>query len=595
MPEKSPQIRIWLLILTIIYLIFELSFSARLLDILGSEYNQDIKGIEVYGRIFSGIAFSLLFFKTVFKKYSVGAGIRKMIKIVILSILMMWGVQEALLWGLKLRYDDSTREKMTHLSLSAGLVAKDKLKLDGFNLSDMDQSTGSFKSFIALYPYLYQHNEKLLNLDEATKSLIVEHQVTESCDITSENYNCLGTHEDFFNIIWMPLRQRVIEKIEQEIATYEYEHTDGARQAAADKQWESFKEALEKKTGRPLHTLKGLGWRTSQVRSVVRKELSPYLSKRWDVNDMDAFKTAYKKKHPVFLKRELSKRFENPLPKKLTTQWIFNQPEMQWIINQIFNVVGEKVLIIYPHDEENVARDLARLIPFKYAYDTLPETTDMYKKLIAHHKQWAQVATAFKPKDDRPLTERDMYRKDISSEALGKYLDRIIIPLMALMFSLMGGLLHLIKLSVLSISIGISLRSKIQSYYNGNSSPIEDIKARQVAAGLTIIILLPIFFVLPMYMNNQITNSSAFTVEVNNHNFVTAKSMQWVINTQEFMYPVNNFLRRDVLKDMKFEAFIKEDEFNKDRLLEIKLPAEKAKKYVEPKPPRTMFNLFGSR
>ncbi|WP_291750922.1 hypothetical protein [Candidatus Sulfuricurvum sp. RIFRC-1] len=61
--SKFPSFKNPLLWITLLYLIFELSFSARLLDVAGGVSSQnDIDGIETYGRMLSGIAAGLFLF-----------------------------------------------------------------------------------------------------------------------------------------------------------------------------------------------------------------------------------------------------------------------------------------------------------------------------------------------------------------------------------------------------------------------------------------------------------------------------------------------------------------------------------------------------
>src|SRR6188472_2362451 len=52
---------VFLIVITSIYLVFELAFNARLLDVVGGNASMDdVHHIEVYGRTLSGIAAALV-------------------------------------------------------------------------------------------------------------------------------------------------------------------------------------------------------------------------------------------------------------------------------------------------------------------------------------------------------------------------------------------------------------------------------------------------------------------------------------------------------------------------------------------------------
>lgn len=68
---RSLQIRqtLILIVLTIIYLCFELGFNARLLDVVGGNVKpEDVEGVEFYGRSLSGIAAALVVLQLMWRR-----------------------------------------------------------------------------------------------------------------------------------------------------------------------------------------------------------------------------------------------------------------------------------------------------------------------------------------------------------------------------------------------------------------------------------------------------------------------------------------------------------------------------------------------
>ena len=113
-----------------------------------------------------------------------------------------------------------------------------------------------------------------------------------------------------------------------------------------------------------------------------------------------------------------------------------------------------------------------------------------------------------------------------------QYLDRVVIPFVALMFSLTGGMLHLVKLNVV-----------ISGFLTDKKS---------IKYGLALLLILAVMLI-PEFKNNSITNSDAF-VNVNQTRPVAeSQAIKWIINTEDLMYPINESIRTHVLMGFSFQ------------------------------------------
>lgn len=537
----TKKVQLSLVLFTALYLVFELAFSARLLDVLGSRYNEDIHGIEIYGRMFSGIALSLLFFKRIFSsKYDLSTRALTMLVTVTVSICFMSFAQEQLIAYIKSHYSIEEKNNLTYLSLSSGLVASNEIQLNGLPEEVTQTSPNAFKAFVALYPYLYQFQDQQKAFTPVIKDKILTYQVTTSCDLRQQDsdrtkpgqhYECLGDLSHFHRALWLPAREKFIESINSEISSYQDKTSASSAKQAAEQGWQDYLKEVQSRTSRGVHEANRHAFYRNAIREAVVNRLKPYLSKNWNIEDKAAFEAAFASQYIATVRTEAHNLFKASMPTPITTQWVFEQPETQWRINESFGLVhgADKNLIMdsinkrIVEDQRKV--DLANFITFKYNALNERDSAKNYEHLVRFYKN------KVKPKEVK--------QKDLSSENVrntnyyDKYLDRMVIPFVALLFSLSGGFLHLVKFTYLATSL-FTQRMAI----------------KVSAASFTLLCLI----IGPFMVSNAITRSEAFLKVIGQHQQEQALAIKWMINAQNIVYPINDTLRKRVLFGMQFNS-----------------------------------------
>ena len=163
-PASSRPRWLWRVCLaTAAYLVVELAFNARLLDVVGGGAStEEIERIEVWGRAISGFALALIFWPAIIKRADRrGRGwIGRNLSLAFWSTMAIVGMyhgQEALLNHL---VDTSTAEELRtaqHLVLLQSGVSNNVAHVDSLDLSPSRIETPEGKATLALLPTLASH------------------------------------------------------------------------------------------------------------------------------------------------------------------------------------------------------------------------------------------------------------------------------------------------------------------------------------------------------------------------------------------------------------------------------------------------------
>lgn len=154
----TPGQTVWIIVLTVLYLIVELAFNARLLDVAGGSQTEAVHGLENFGRGLSGIAVALFVLQVMLARraHSLTSSPR------VLAIVFWCALSAALTFGtLKLLVDvlvDSSSGRFRKAAATLVVVRAELLKgqalLDGLaeDAGLFERSEG--KAFAALFPVL---------------------------------------------------------------------------------------------------------------------------------------------------------------------------------------------------------------------------------------------------------------------------------------------------------------------------------------------------------------------------------------------------------------------------------------------------------
>ncbi|MDM0015436.1 hypothetical protein QTH87_23535 [Variovorax sp. J22P168] len=170
-----------LIVLTAIYLTFELAFNARLLDVVGGAASIDqVHHIEVYGRLLSGIAaalFVLQFLLRSSRSLSEGPGV---IGITFWCLLTLGGVYLSLQFVVDSLVHNSTarfRRQAMNLVLVQRAMVQGRAQLDGLSHEDAQVfARPEGKAFLALFPLLSSSIERLDEKIDNAKQTLLEQQ-----------------------------------------------------------------------------------------------------------------------------------------------------------------------------------------------------------------------------------------------------------------------------------------------------------------------------------------------------------------------------------------------------------------------------------
>lgn len=146
----------WITCITFIYLIFELSFNARLLDVIGcAAENNAIHNIENWGRILSGMAVTILVWGTlVMPRARIPVGLRLVLMGVtcILCTSVVYNLEEKLVTHLVDLSTKEQRKEAVTINFVTNDVQKGNLTLSGLPLAIGTMASPSEKQVMAILP-----------------------------------------------------------------------------------------------------------------------------------------------------------------------------------------------------------------------------------------------------------------------------------------------------------------------------------------------------------------------------------------------------------------------------------------------------------
>ena len=183
-----------LVLLTIAYLLFELSFNARLLDAAGGLPKQrTLDELEVFGRVLSGVGLSLILWRFMgATSQGTAAGIGRLIAIGVITIPVVFWAQRALLdWIV----DSSTTQQRASAVLASQIPVAliwQAADIEGLALAPEALARPEGKTFLAVLPLLAFYSPDLLRAAHAQidklVTRVVRRQVGSAEEVYSKHY-----------------------------------------------------------------------------------------------------------------------------------------------------------------------------------------------------------------------------------------------------------------------------------------------------------------------------------------------------------------------------------------------------------------------
>jgi hypothetical protein len=219
-PVGSPPLagRIWpsrgeslaMFAVTATYLLFEVAFAARLLDVVGSTTDlAEIERIEMSGRVISGIALTLVVWSWLvlprLRSRPADTRYRNWLAGVWLSlsaaacVALMYLLQEGILELITQRSDAPQRQAAAVLTLVSASSQSGLVELDGLDLTSIDRDAPELKAFYALLPALALSVSDLETKTAQSLRQLLTYQVEDR----------IGSFETFFNQSYLPAQNLI--------------------------------------------------------------------------------------------------------------------------------------------------------------------------------------------------------------------------------------------------------------------------------------------------------------------------------------------------------------------------------------------------
>jgi hypothetical protein len=184
------------LIVTLIYVFFEVTFRLEMLDISTTAKDSiEIQTIEMVGRFLSSLGFMIFLISNIKLKFK-----NKLIStaaymvIALLSFNLFFQTQTYIINNIGENFNEKEKSKMVLLQMDKELIYSDELNHEDFNFSN--EKSAASKILLAFYPFIrYEdavHNNKL----DLGKKLITEYSVTQKWENNIDNFDIMLKKEN---------------------------------------------------------------------------------------------------------------------------------------------------------------------------------------------------------------------------------------------------------------------------------------------------------------------------------------------------------------------------------------------------------------
>lgn len=440
--ENGPSRRetLWMAVVTGIYLLFEVAFGARLLDVVSTTTDPDvIHPIEVAGRIISGIALTLVVWGVVLLPALRRRAWLRLWQRAALFIgsaaaccAFSYFVQEAILRGISHASSPEQKQAASTLSLVASGVQNAEAVLEGIDMDLVGRDSPELKTFLALLPAM------ALSVDDLSARTSSELDKI----LRSRTDAMIGGFQPFYEDRYVPSLP-VIERMHDAYMEASDERARGMREAddRVARSYRQYRNSLGRYTPDTLPR----SHRRQVVRGIQNRGIP--VPGNWDPRDRagfyaaaeEAFGGRIERTYGDAMSRLFSRPYANGVPRYdftgrvkpgMSTQEFLDSPELQHHWRAITGAGPE-----------------ARLIFNLESGEAWERIYDPWLKAVVADRKGLYIA----PVED---FARGGARYDEGVEAI-----RIAyIPLIAFGFSLLGALVHTFKTTNYLIQTSTGMR-----------------------------------------------------------------------------------------------------------------------------------------
>jgi len=506
-----------MLLLTGVYLVWELAFNARLLDVIGEVGDfQQVEALEVWGRLISGTALALVYVGYRLNKWAaLGRAPHQLgwrwIQIIVVGITLMAMMFFGQKWLIDQLVESSSAESRRRAAVlvpMTALVKAGRVEFPSLKLTSEDYSSPQGKTFLATLPLqTMSHPELFPRLEEVGVDRL----------FGAFAQNARGSSDEFFEVY-----RKSVEALEE---SYRGAYTDATRayqkavgpdaKAHKEQAWTDYKNRL-RNNNRRLHpgNVPRMHW--DRVRNDVIASGVP-VPRNWNPSDRATFNAAVGK---AVRERALSE-FRSK-SSALVAPFGYLDPELslnEFLLSRGILASWQSQLRLPRNIKPALSMDATRFE--KAVYE--PAIEEDVRQLI--RTNYADV--------------RDYERNGRQFSAGEQAYRSLIVPPVALVFSLLGAVTHIFKILIFAVKV---VRPVSPAAYWGS--------------------LTGFFFLIgliPLMATNNVTEQKLFqdlqgyTKEQLTAGFVVAAGVRWATQFQPYFYPVNEFARTKILPSPKFD------------------------------------------
>lgn len=504
---------VFLILLTLVYLCFELGFNARLLDVVGGNASPaDVEHLEVYGRTLSGVAAALVLLQLMLNR-RLRSQVRRptLVRIAVGCLLLAAAVFitiKVFVDVLVATRDAEFRRVAYNTILLQRSLVNGQAELDGLVDDKLLFAQPEGKAFLALFPFLALSNQTLDERMKDTKDQVIGNIVRTAK--TGQQY-----YDDYLEAM-----KRTHTNWQKYARIPSASNDDLQREQ--DKAWNDYVDSLHKHNWTP-YTVPG--YRRAAVVKKVRQKVP--VSTRWDPSDEVAFRDAVEQRYRRSTSGITVGR--DRIPPGLSFAQFVARPGVQ----------GELREALALPSGVTVAHDYGSAAEFKRLYEAMvgKSVRDKRASYDSDAAQFEYNARLFKDGNDAARAA--------------------IVPPVALAFSLLGAIGHFSKLLYLIATLVLLLRAPGQDTLSRRSAWLATSVLLAVFAGVWLLLSLA---------ENRVTRSELFTQMLEQSRAPEEGDTGWtrarkaiVANVthvvavgQGYSYPVNEAIRVHLLQDLNY-------------------------------------------
>lgn len=501
---------IYLFVITVAYLIFELSFNARLLDVVGGDASmEEIDRIEIYGRVISGIALGLALWGTFiipfFMKRNFSNAFFSLALVTSMgaSIVIMYDVQDRIIEHIVSSSSENERYAAMRLHLLVNATHDNNVIIDNIDLSPENILQPEGKAFMALFPFMAFTVEDLKEKTESAMRQVVRHAVI----------NEVGDSVYFHNEIYYNAVNELYEKyLEYFDGSKEYADVINNIEHEQHEAWNDYKEKLQSNNMTPNSVPRRY---FDRVRRDVQQQGIP-VSNNWNPGDWQTFYNAIDKK----IRSEAKARYERAIKSVSNVQLTQSLPALL-SFNEFVS-------------QKDIQSGWKKTLELEFIDDTILAT---YQYEESKEQIWEKMVSYYTEQKMNMLQSDVSFFRDggIYEEEGRNAMKALAVPPIALFISLIGGFVHIFKT--------LNYTMKMTSIIMWIRMP-----------ALIILMLMAVSY--PLTSGNSMTKSLLYSSfkENTKERFGDAigGAMTWIIQMQPYAYPANNFIREHILLDFDF-------------------------------------------